>query len=543
MRRLREIDPEPPSGTSGGHVEIVDFGEIDLKRRDGKPIVRRSLSSQERRVAVAVLAICLLGSASWAWAQPRASAVSSSPTPIVAAQTSGQATASAPASASGLSGPATPVAPETVPATPAATRQPLASVAGGWTVRDDVPMGSGQPDVMTGPDGTVYVSGAAPIDRSGNVRTGWLQTPDGEYAKPILFGPDGQIYGVTKGMDMAIVWGFRPGGGILYSFNLPSTVYVQMALAPGGIDIVVPGDVVPDSGFPDHLFVIDDTGALQTHWALDGSVSSGLSGPQFFVRPDGTIVVSVLDDKGLCSTHYLDQWGGELGPARVPCWDNLAQAPDGSILAQSCDGFVAGLNAYDMGPCLETTVAILDDMGRPESGWPHKVAGDLGEPVFDADSFVCFTGVDPDGGGTFVTMLRRDGVPLPGWPAALGPAYASAPVLGDGRLFVAVDSSVEAFAPDGTRLTGWPILMDGYIGGPVVYVSGSGGGALFFGTSDGAVAVGLDGQVLGTYVDESTDIVAWLGCVPVAGGVLAFSYHAGNNQAYVIAAFLPASGF
>jgi hypothetical protein len=549
MRRLREIDPERPSGMCGGHVEIVDFGEMDLRRPDGRPVVRRPISRQERRVAVTVLAIALLGSSLWAWSQPRASATSSSPSPSAVAETDGASTAGPSRSSGDPTVPASPVAPIAVSTAPPSTTEP-SPVVGGWSVRVDVPMGSGTPSVVAGPDGTLYVSGAVPIDRAGNPRTGWLQVPGGEVAQPVLFSPSGQIYGVTRTSDAAVVWGFRPNGEVMYSFSLPSTVWITMALTPGGIDVVVPSDVdvAPGGVMPDQVLVIDDKGTLVAHWSLDGTVIPGDSEPtqpQFFVRYDGTIVASVLSERG-CATHYLDPSGEALGPARLPCWNNLAQAPDGSILARSCDRYESGLNAYSVGFCLETTVAILDDTGRPANGWPQRVAGELSPPAFDGGGRVYFGVNDLGAGTTGITALDVDGTIPGGWPvtmdASSGVLDPRPPIVVPDRLFAWSGSSLYSFGLDGARLAGSPTDVAEYTGWPTVFATG-GPGALFFNTADGVEAIFLDGSVAGIYKEDAADIAEWLDCVPVQGGAIALSYHAGNNRAYLDAAFLPATGF
>jgi hypothetical protein len=547
MRRLREIDPEPPSDMSGRHVEIVDFGEMDLRRPDGKPVVRRPISRQERRVAVTVLAISLLGTSLWAWSQPRASATPSSPSPVAAGEPGDTSTATPPPSPGGPTVPASSVVPIAVP-TPSTTEP--SPVAGGWRVRMDVPMGSGTPSVVAGPDGTLYVSGAVPIDRDGNPRTGWLQTPDGEYVQPVLFSPSGQIYGVARSSGAAVVWGFRPTGEVMYSFSLPSATWITMALAPGGIDVVVPSDidVAPGGVMPDHVLVIDDNGTLVAHWSLDGTVVPGDSEPtqpQFFVRYDGTIVASVQSERG-CATHYLDPSGEELGPARLPCWDDLSRAPDGPILARSCDRDESGLNAYSVGLCLETTVAILDDTGRPAKGWPQRVAGELSPPAFDGGGRVYFGVNDLDAGTTGITALDFDGTIPGGWPvtmdASSGVLDPRPPIVVPDRLFAWSGSSLYSIGLDGSSLAGSPTDIPEYTGWPAVFATG-GPGALFFNTADGVEAIFLDGSVAGIYKEDAANTVQWLDCVPVQGGAIALSYHAGNNQAYVDATFLPATGF
>jgi hypothetical protein len=536
MRRLREIDPEPPFGRSGGHVEIVDFGETDLARPNGKSVVRRrSLSFQERRLLAGGLAVALLGASLWAWSQPHASAASTSPAPIAAVQTSATDTATPLPSAS-----------QATPALLAPTDR-LPFVKGGWVRRVDLAMGSGMPSATTDPFGTLYVSGAAPLTLSGTERAGWLQTPAGDYVQPMLFSPSGQIYGLRTFPDgSAEVWGFRPDGSALYELGLSSGVPVKMALAPGGIDILVSGGNGWDWGMPDRVLAVDDRGRKVADWDVGGSVVAGGSGSQFFVRSDGTIVVGIQRQDG-CATRFLDQTGSDIAPSSS-CWDDLTQAPDGSILARRCDRFTEGRGAAYATYCAETTLAILDEGGRPAAGWPRRISGDPAAPAFDGGGRAYFVVNDMDAGESAITAFDPDGTTPLGWPTRLGSIDLildwEPPIVATDRVLAWSGSSLYAFGLDGSMLAGSPFDVTGTFEWPGVYAPGfAGPGAIYLNSGAGVRAVFLDGRVAGTYTDGAADLIAWLGCLPVDGGAIALSYHAGNNRAYVLAAFLPADGF
>jgi hypothetical protein len=121
-------------------------------------------------------------------------------------------------------------------------------------------------------------------------------------------------------------------------------------------------------------------------------------------------------------------------------------------------------------------VAAYETDGTPAAGWPRAPAsGGLHTTPAAAD-------LDGDGrtdlvfGGNTDNLLwavSGDGTDLPGWPASIGAAVRSSPVLadvdGDGvpEIFaIASDGTVHAFRADASPLPGWPVALAEPVSGP-----------------------------------------------------------------------------
>jgi len=69
LRRLREIDPGLPAGAVPVEARILDYGEYDLVRPDGRPVRRRSMSPAHQRYLVLAAASLMTAVSVWALSQ------------------------------------------------------------------------------------------------------------------------------------------------------------------------------------------------------------------------------------------------------------------------------------------------------------------------------------------------------------------------------------------------------------------------------------------------------------------------------------------
>jgi hypothetical protein len=90
-------------------------------------------------------------------------------------------------------------------------------------------------------------------------------------------------------------------------------------------------------------------------------------------------------------------------------------------------------------------------------------------------------------------------------------------------------------------LADWQPVSPGSPWAAPIYSRDGGHGVLFVTTADRIFAVGPGSGIgdLALFVDRGSDRVKWLGWQEVpGGGVVAFSYHANDHEAYILVARL-----
>jgi hypothetical protein len=419
-------------------------------------------------------------------------------------------------------------------------------------VKVDVPL-SGGPTALgsIGPDGMSYVGVAPPLDRDGIQRPGSFQLPDGKYLVPQAFGPDGSAYGVVQGDDGAAeLWAFGWDGLPRYSYQLPNPQVGLLVPGPDSTLLVLVSDVSASDGLTsDRLIALDAQGTPQADSLLGGPIVIGGRGLAFVLRDDGSILTSLTDRTGLCATHVLSPIGLDIAPVEASCWQNFTRSRTGLVAGWSCGEY--------RGDCAQSTIAVLDDQGKPAPGWPRVVPGPITGPTFGPDGSLYFYLTSPADGSSSLTRLGLDGETAPGWPVPLSstanpvvglpsnPADAPAPVIGDGGVVYAVSSSaIAAFSPTGERLSGWPVELGVTTVQRLSYThTASGTGVLFVVLDNRILAIDPMGRTIGLLVDDAYDRVGWLDVEAVDRGVIVLDYHAGNNAAYALVTYLPAAGF
>jgi hypothetical protein len=548
MRRLREIEPEPPvDGLAPDEIRIVDFGERDLVRPGGKKIVRRSIPSRHRRTLAVIGSGALALAAVWSFSQPRAAATHGSPSasPLAAVSTP----TVPPTSPTTM--PSDPVAPPVATDFPTRTPVPLAVPDGGWAVKlftiETGPVLNLGP---IGPDGTVHMRGAAPIDAHGQVQPDWMRLPDGDYLVPEAFGPDGSAYGVSTPMDgTASLWAFDASHEPRFQYSLAGPDYALVAPGPASSVFILARVYPPAGGSATyHVTWIDDHGGTTAQWQLGSEPFPPpplfAQAPLFIVRDDGTILTAYTTRK-VCAIHVLDLFGQEMSNDTPPCWDRLTQAADGTLVGQSCE--TAGADA-----CGRTRVAVLDHEGVAKPGWPQSIAGAASPPSFGADGALHMSYIEPDG-NKLLTVLEPDGRTRQGWPVPLDPTPAVPgtpvdmtppgwPVIGDHDLaYVQSATRILAYDPSGHLLPGWPVELGILPSYPLVYTHAPGGLGLV-GVAAGNRMLLLDetGQVRREYADGSPDFQGWREWRAAPGGLVGVGYHSDPEHDYLVVAFLPA---
>ncbi len=528
MRRLKEIEPElPVYGLAPDEIRIVDFGERDLVRPGGKKIVRRSIPSRHRRTLAVVGSGALALAAVWSFSQPRAAAPHGSP------------------SASPLAAVSTPTA---TPVSPTPTPVPLAVPDGGWAVKlYTIETGRILYPGPIGPDGTVHIRGAAPIDAHGQIEPDWMRLPDGDYLVPEAFGPDGSAYGVSTAMDgTAALWAFTRNHQPRFHYPLASSDHALLVPGPASSVFIVVPVYPPAGGSPIYRVTwIGDRGATTAEWQLGNEPFNGQA-PVFIVRDDGTILTSYTTHK-VCAIHVLDVSGHEMATDRPPCWDQLTQAADGTLVGQSCEA--AGADA-----CGRTRLAILDHDGAAKPGWPRSIAGAASPPSFGADGALHMSSIEPNG-NKLLTVLEPDGRTRPGWPVPLDPTPAVPgtpvdmmppgwPLIGDYDVtYVQSSTRILAYDASGLPLPGWPVDLGTPPSYLLVYTHAPDGLGLV-GVAAGNAMLLLDetGLARRVYVDGSPDFQGWLEWRAAPDGLVGVSYHSDPAGDYVVVAFLPAGG-
>jgi hypothetical protein len=553
LRKLREIEPELPTGTlAPDEVRILDYGETDLIRPSGKPIVRRSISPRHRRILVGVAGVALCGLSVWALFQPRTSANPGSP---------GSRLALGSESASSSTLPTSPLA--SVPlGTPTRSAWPTAFLPGatpitvpdgGWVVKIDVPIGQGAPALgPVGPDGTIYVAGAVPIGSDGVARPGWLEMSDTGYLQPEVFGPDGSAYAVVEvNGGSAELRAVGPDGLPRYIYPLAFPDHLLLAPGPGSsVYVVAPvTPFQPDQTPAFHVLVIDSYGLLSRDIPLAGEPMQTANGTQFIVFADGSMATTYAasDAVGSCSTHFLYVDGSDRVGADE-CWENLALSPDGGVVAWSCS------RTSDTGTCLETRVALFDSPGRPVAGWPQTLPGAASRPAFGSGGVIYLSTLNAPEGLNQLFAFEPDGSTPAGWAGSFGSppslvsdvassaAEPAQPLIGrDGLVYLQTQTSVAAYVASGELAAGWPVGLPAEPLGPPIYAHRAGEpGMVFAMLEDRIVFLDRDGTEADAFVENASDFAGWDGWAAVSDGIVVLDYHAGNNSAYLLIVFIPA---
>ena len=536
MRQLREVEPElPAEGGGHGRAAIVDYGERDMVRPGGKPVRRRSLGPSARRYLVLATACVLTGSAVWAWSQPRPTAAATSSRGAAAGAVAKASPASSALSSAGSTAASASAAAATLSAAP------TAFVQGGWLRRVDVPLG-GSPEIgPVGPDGTVYIAGVAPIGRDGVDRPP-LRLNANTSVTPAVFGDDGTAYGVIPGEETATIWAIAPDGTPRWTFELRVQERVELFASQAGLFALYPTTSPSDYSGTYSVLHLDAEGSASSIWQTPGSLHLGGDG-QFIVRPSGSVVVTADDSEG-CTTNVMSPDGQRL--ATSPCWMNLIQTDDGALVGWSCK---AGAD----GACATTTIALLDGLAQPLPGWPRTFLGAVSRPTVTPLGLFAtrvgggtmpeLVGIGPDGHNLSGWPSYLDVSPLMGHPDECACEVPLPPLYGNGSLYVESASEIEAYHDIGGRIADWPQPLPS----PpwdALFSGNSETGVVFAALADRVQAVGprLSGDAGATFVDTSEDFAGWLAWRKIpGGGVVAVSYHAGNDGAYLLVAQLSVS--
>jgi hypothetical protein len=308
-----------------------------------------------------------------------------------------------------------------------------------------------------GPDGTLYVTGAAPIDGHGSGRLDWLRLPDGTYLSPELFGSDGSAYGYSFDVDgYATIWAFGPDGRERYAYSTNGGVVPAFGVARSGLlYLLTPSPWAnPAPAGVYRVVVLGLDGSPRDAWPVGEAWAS-----TFLLRPDGSVLVGQSDIRG-CGLHAYSPEGADLTADAGPCWDRMAAGPDGTVVGWT----------YEVGggaATTTTTIAVLGADGSPDPGWPKVISGIASPPTFGEGGSLYV--VVTRGAGSPAVVARLDASPTRSWTLPLGgepligPSSATSgggipepPVVGGGRVFVAEGSDVAAFDVAGIAAPGWP---------------------------------------------------------------------------------------
>ncbi len=536
MRRLTEIEAEVPSGTLGPtEVQIVDYGEMDIRRPDGKPIVRRSVPPQHRRSLVVAAAIALSLVAAWAFFQPRTpttKALSSRP-PVAAAS------ASASASASVSLSPSAETPTTAVPPTVSPSESPPPVPEGGWVVKAEAGTKVGLGPV--GPDGTVYGYGMAPIDEFGVSRPEWLSLPDGSHLVPQAFGPDGSAFGITLNTDgTGTIWAFGPDHLLRYMMQIPTYGSLEIVPRPDlGLDVLL-GTYDAAGNAKLRVLAIDASGSLNADWPLgDKTTEASL----FLVRDDGAILTAYRSAHG-CAIHVFDPQGQEIGKPVTPCWDSISRAPDGRLVGES---YVLS----SQGAVTQTRIALLDQDGASLPGWARSIRGTASPPSFGVDGGLYFSYFALDG-SKWLTALETNGETRSGFPTNVEPpdslveqAYPPppAPLLGDGDVMY-------DFSPNGVTACdragqALPLSRDP-VDDPVAsifYVRSPGRPGVLAVVAGRSVSLfNADGSKSREFSDPSSDFGGWLNWAVTRDGLVGLEMRSGyDGTMQMLIVFVPAN--
>lgn len=254
----------------------------------------------------------------------------------------------------------------------------------------------------------------------------------------------------------------------------------------------------------------DSSGEMLPGFPL--SVSEGVSfrPASFCSETHGTPVLCYVDDTG--SLHLVDPVGNEL-----PGWPvELGSNP------------VTGVSALDLDFDGEREIAagttdgrihLIDENGRSVPGWPQSPGGRLEWTPAQVTLGSGAAGVVCALSTATVAVYGRSGALQPGWPVNTGFAVSAAPVSADldadglsDIIFATGDRRVHALSLRGSRLPGWPYLLDSR---PVR-------GTLAVGIVDGAsgrLQVSLATETSLVYLIDSDGSLAgaWRWPVPVDG--------------------------
>jgi hypothetical protein len=452
MPKTNRIDPSVPARSGRpDDAGIVDLGERDLappgyKRRELPRWVGRLPGSGPRiRATVAAIAVAaVVGGVVLGFVRLPAIGGDTAPTRSLAAPTA-----------------APTVRPTPVPVVVAATPTPV--LAHGWPV--DLPAGSGGDPVKlgpVGPDGTIYVTGAVPIDEHGNGRLDWLRLPDGTYLSPQFFGPDGSAYGYAFDVDgYATIWAFGPDGRARYAYSTNGGVVPAFGVSKAGLLYTLTpspwANPVPAGVY--RVVVLGLDGSPRAAWPAGEAWAS-----TFLLRPNGSVLVGQSDAQG-CGLHAYSPGGVDLTAEPDPCWGRMAVGPDGTVVGWSYEA-VAGVGTA----IVSTTIALLGTDGGPAPGWPKVIPGIASSPAFgEAGSIYVVVSRGPvasavlerlDASAANSWTLPLGGEPLvAASPAAGGQTVPEPPVVGGGMVFVAESKDVAAFDVTGVAAPGWPYRL------------------------------------------------------------------------------------
>ena len=534
MRKLTEIEAEVPSGTLGPtEVQILDYGEMDIRRPDGKPVVRRSIPPRHRRSLVVGGAIALSLVAAWAVFQPHSPAANalSSQRPIAVASASATVPATASWEPSATPTPAPTIRP---------TQFPLPVPLGGWVVEaeDGSKAGLGPKS----PDGTIYVFGMAPIDANGVSRPDWLRLPDGSHLLPQAFGPDGSAFGAVQNADgSGTLWAFGPDHQLRYSIQMPTFSFVNILPRPD-LGVYAFAGTFNENGEFDGFRVlsIDRGGWLNADWPL-GDSATHVS--QFLVRDDGALLTQ-YEHAGRCALHVFNSLGAEIGKPITSCWDSIVPGPNGRFVGES---YVRSSE----GAVTQTRIAVLGQNGASLAGWPRTILGTVSLPSFGIDGGLYFSYFTPDG-SRWLTVLEPNGKTRSGLPVMVegsngpfdsGNPAPAAPVLGDGDVtYDASTSGVTAWDRRGQRVITWHVAVEDPLVS-LLFVRAPGEPGLL-GVVAGRTVTLLnpDGSSSRQFSDPSPGFLGWAGWAVARNGLVGVETRTGvdgNLQMLVI--FVPAT--
>jgi hypothetical protein len=411
----------------------------------------------------------------------------------------------------------------------------------GWPIT--IPSGD-VGDVVVGPDGTVYAAGMVPADRLGHGRVGWLALPDGTYVVPSAFGSDGSFYGEADGE----LWAFGSDGQPRSGWPI-DVAASSWAVSPSASVYLMEW---PTEGST-RVSILDQHAKPVSQWSIPKVLDYSCD---YLIKADGTFWLTYpVDDPswwGACEIHAYSPAGKELASS-PDHWSGFADGPGGVVVAWYYHFAAQSMDRPD-----QTRVAVLGLDGKPKPGWPITLDGSASPPAFGPDGSIYFSLLAD--GGNRIAAFDEAGRARPGWPVTLTgapltlaapgtePDRPQSPIVGDGVVYLASQTDVEAFDSGGKTLDGWPYTLPvawddsrctATPGTPVwnegpVYSTAGGKGLLYLGLEGQIVALASDGRVASgwPYVADKNGFACWqsLEAAPDGGLIATASYEKSDGS-------------
>jgi hypothetical protein len=429
--------------------------------------------------------------------------------------------------------------------TPDSTPQPI--VAKGWPLaidHVDTRDGWNASDLVVGPNGSVYVSGAPALDSTGHQSKLSLLLPNGDYAEVQAFASDGTVYATDEpdsgpSSDGSVAADDQP---MIYAFGADGKTEAGWPVAIGSAPLVQLGPagsvfVLSDADSVTTARMLTSDGKTKASWTL-GSDSDSCDE---VLRADGTFfyAYSTTDENTACSIAVFSPTGAALTRSPERGWDSLSIAADGAVVAVGYD-----MEPYSATTVAQTRVAVIGDDGHPKAGWPVTLQGAASPPAFGADGTIYLSQAGLGTTPSQVTAYDYTGNLKAGWPVQLPVGYGpftgdsssstpQPPVVGDdGTVYAAATKNdwtglVVAFDTGGNPVPGWPAALPQAFAaisgegvsvpdtnpGPMFVTSPSGPGSLVLMLEGEIVALGRDGKIQAGWpylIPDSSDEANWL---------------------------------